>query len=225
MKKRNYVIIVILAVVVMVMISVTKIKQTQICISSQGDVDGYTYPFQAGDLLLFQNEGENGRAMTRAVRLFTACIINHVGMVYIHPTTKHPFVFEMMMSGVVMVPLYTKIKNTRGHVYVRSIQPPLHEKQLNLFDDFVCMHWKDPYMNNIVLHWYNRYMSVLPLPQKQTQEGFTCATLVGSTLTYIQVFLKGSDKLKMYPLDFLSNTKLPLENNFSYAQELLVHVT
>lgn len=214
---KNYIFILIAIVAVTVFIIYKNLKQTQSAITSQGSIDFFSYPFQTGDLLLFQNES----TVFRTLRLFTASMINHIGLIYIHPLTKHPYVLEMTFKGVAMVPLYAKIKIIKGCVYVRSLQRPLTTDQLKRCDDFVRLHWNDVYMNNVVLHWYNRYLPMVPLPSTHAKNEFTCSTFIASALIHLGI-LTGTDD-KLYPLDFISShQKLPID---SYGPELLIKIT
>lgn len=182
-----------------------------------------THPFRTGDLLLFHSQGDG--TFAALTRFMTSCFINHVGMVYVHPATNHPFLLESTFIGVRVAPLFAKLKSAKGKTFVRTLDPPLQPFQQTLIDEFVRVHWNDAYMTNVLVHFSNRYNPLLRLPASKEHQEFTCCTLVASCLVHGKVLQAMSDTEleELNPKDFTSRAnKLQWVHGYTYQPEQML---
>ena len=194
----------------------------------------YTHTYRSGDVLLFNGLGARGTFGANLTRALAGSTYTHIGMVYVHPETGRPYVWEMHLSGSRLMPLFAKMHNYRGHAAVRTLQPKISPEQQKRFDEFVRSRWGNAYSYAFIPHGYNRLFSFLPVPiatdTTKRQSAYYCCDLVADTLRYIGVLDfqphdNADNPSALTPRDFtVRRQNLPLHSKFTYGPEIRLEV-
>jgi hypothetical protein len=194
---------------------------------------------KTGDLILFDGHSK----VSKAVKFFTSGVFSHVGILWQCQKTGIMYVWEngdnsekeypiIKVKGsddnsAHLTPLYVKLKNYNGDIYVRQLQSGNLDRN-ELYHNltfFIRKHIGKPYRVDLVPCWNQSVrFSVLRLKFMEDNDNdpsnWLCSELVIKTFEHLGVFkLKEENRAhSTYPDEFIKMKKLMLLGECKFGQ-------
>jgi hypothetical protein len=197
------------------------------------------FDWKSGDLILCSGNGAkvNSGPLNKII---SGSQWTHVGLVFVHPFTKHVYLWDIDNVAARLIPLFAFMQRFPGQVAVRRLVQSSFTSfdQTGAVDDrkfmeFIQNYWNVPYSFEFWIHGYNRKFPFLKVPiVNHDPHGEFCCTLTAKTLEYLQV-LDGSriadadihPEKKWHLLgikDFENSGTLPMRHQWRFEKEILV---
>jgi hypothetical protein len=168
----------------------------------------YKYKFKTGDLLM--TSGKKLMNIHSINKIFTGSPVNHVGVIYVDPVTKEPWVWETLFHGFSFAPLeyIIKYRKQKFNYAVKSwnIDIPNH-----VFYNIMMTQVEQPYLYNydtVTAYFRSKWNR----DSKETfsdKNRYTCGHFVAQTYQHLGLFDRDSNAGLIFPSHFFIDDNLP----------------
>lgn len=189
--------------------------------------------WKSGDLLLCSGSGAHGKIGEIVTKVTSGSQWTHIGLVFVHPVTKHVYLWDIDNTAARLIPLFAFLKRYKGKVAVRRLVKSSFSDMAVINDtkymEFIQKHWNVPYTHDFWIHGYNRKFPILALPFAKNithEEKHFCCTLTAKTLAFLGV-IKDMPRWHVLGMkDFESSEKnnmfFIMKNGWRFENEVLV---
>ena len=190
--------------------------------------------WKSGDLLLCSGSGAHGKIGEIVTKVTSGSQWTHVGLVFVHPVTKHIYLWDIDNTAARLIPLFAFLKRYKGKVAVRRLVKSSFTDMVVINDEkymeFIQSHWNVPYTHDFWIHGYNRKFPILAVPFSSNlteEKKHFCCTLTAKTLVFLGVIkeIPHMHVLGMKDFEYDHDKNNPffiMKNGWRFEPEILV---
>lgn len=200
------------------------------------------YEPKTGDILLFSGKSFSPMpTKSFIIKFFTKSDISHVGMIWVDPNTKIPWIWETGPCNKRLKSQYPKIEGRSYYSHMTMLEDKLENvrqqyvirqinRELNPYKmlEFIQNNIGKFYAFDLALSWYEIYID-RALPMRFLSEGcrgsgyWSCGELVAATLQHMGVIDNSIKKKCYFPAQYTKEEdKIDCRNDYSFGKEFLL---